>query len=183
MMRFPEPQKFNGTTPEVTTWTREMNRYLKTQSGSSEQKTLYAAMKLTGMALTWWNHLESTYQEPQTWRELRMAIESKFKVINRVKKAEDALIKLRQTGSVQQFISKFNELALLIPDLSITEQQQMFMRGLKFEILEELEMREISLETHSFDGIQEIAVKYDDLKYMQQMRSNRESTSQGNKSK
>ena len=56
--RFPPPQKFNGKTPRVKDWTREMHRYFDTQNMKRKEEVSFAIMMLTGNAQIWWNALE-----------------------------------------------------------------------------------------------------------------------------
>ncbi|CAI5986782.1 unnamed protein product [Closterium sp. NIES-64] len=64
-----------------------------------------------------------------------------FELVNSIERARDNLAELRQHRSVAEYINRFRELVLEIPDILGAEQMDKFKRGLKPKIRTEVELR------------------------------------------
>ena len=81
--------------------------------------------------------------ESKTWWDFKFQLAQEFKVIDEERIARDRLAKLRQLTSVQEYIKEFRILKMKISDLSEAEEFDKFRRGLKTEILNEMDRRRI----------------------------------------
>jgi hypothetical protein len=128
----------------VDNWLFQFNQFYEASNVTNDwERVTYAASFLRGPALTWWQTRReqvATGHEAliQTWEDFSTSIKEAFKPINATKAARDKLAKLRQRTSVQDYITEFRNLTLLIPDMSDGDKLDRFLRGLKFPIQKEL---------------------------------------------
>ena len=71
---------------------------------------------------------------PADIEDLCQAIDRQYGVIDEQKKARDALINLRQTHFVEDYIQKFEQIVVCITDINDAEMMHKFIYGLKPEI-------------------------------------------------
>ena len=167
-LKYPPPQKFDGSpkTP-VTNWLFNVELFFDAVGAPDEQCTPYAALLLTGNAQTWWKSLKERGTHPRHWDQFKRMIKEQFYTINEDKKARDALRNLKQTTSVANYIGTFTELTLRINDMSDADIYYDFMTGLRRDIREEMEKRNLP---QDLKLLQHQATMYDDLLFNQ--RSN-----------
>ena len=67
---------------------------------------------------------------------------AQFQPVNAKKTARDDLFRLRQTGSVTKYVYDFHTLCLRINDISPSEQMDKFVRGLKRNVQEKVEIED-----------------------------------------
>ena len=168
-LKYPPPQKFDGTprTP-VGNWLFNVDTYFDAVGASDEQRTPYAALLLMGNAQTWWRLLKEKGTQPRRWNQFKAIIEEQFHTINDEKKARNTLRNLRQTTSVTNYIAAFTELTLRIKDMGDADIYYNFMDGLKREIKEEMEKRDLP---QNLKVLQSHASTYDDLLFQQRNSS------------
>ena len=93
-----------------------MRQYIDTVGlGTDGNACRFLVSYLKGDALTWWRSFSSGKSrvfDQLTLDELVDELEEQFRDIDRDLKLRDKLLKLHQTGSVQQFVTQFKQLQL-----------------------------------------------------------------------
>lgn len=118
----------------VDSWLRSVERYANLVNITSEEQTKFAATLLRGRADIWLRGLETSNSVPENWRDFKKALEEAFKPTQSLRLARDKLAALRQVGTVDDYVDKFRDVALEIPNLSPDEAQDRFERGLRSDI-------------------------------------------------
>ena len=104
-------------------------------SGSDAGLTLSVAVTcLRGTAARWFQILCATGSTPSDFEDLCQQLKRQCGVIDEQRKARDALLTLRQTHSVGDYIQKFESIAVCITDIQESESLHKFIHGLKFDI-------------------------------------------------
>jgi len=88
---------------------------------------------LSGDASNWWMYVSSgqTGQPiPETWEDFKVALLRQFEPVNATDKARGQLLNLRQTGSVQEYVTLWRALALMLQDISEEDKRFRFINGL-----------------------------------------------------
>ena len=93
---------------------------------------------LRGHAARWFQRICAVGNTPQDFAELCHAIDRQYGVIDEQRKARDALMLLRQTGSVEEYIQRFEQVVVCITDINEAETMHKFLHGLKPEIKSKL---------------------------------------------
>ncbi|CAI5962873.1 unnamed protein product [Closterium sp. NIES-64] len=91
-----------------------------------------------------------------------------FEPVNAIERARDNLAALRQHRSVAEYVNRFRELVLEIPDIPASEQMDKFKRGLKPKIRTEVELRECT----SMDDMIRVAERFDTINFAAFQRFN-----------
>jgi len=137
------PKKFTGKKDEdVQDWCWSMEQYfLASVFGGpfpEELKVPTAANRLDGVARTWWKNLLSTAAPAGvatcTWDQFKILITNRFQSANKEKNARDALTKHSQAGKYlkyDEYLERFMELSLELPQMSVFEKNHAFVTGLK----------------------------------------------------
>ena len=136
---------------------------------SERQHITFLIMLLTGNTQIWWNALELTHQEPRDWIFLKELIIRKFQTINETQLATEQINRIRQTTSVANYIAEFTALTEQIPLMGEDEQFRRFIYGLKTEIKNEMERREIEVEAGLLH-LQEQAARFNNILFSQRSR-------------
>ena len=89
---------------------------------------------LRGNAARWFQRLCATGQTPSDFEDLCHKLEKQYGVIDEQRKARDALMTLRQTQSVGEYIQKFESVVVCITDINESEALHKFIHGLKPDI-------------------------------------------------
>ncbi|CAI5459108.1 unnamed protein product [Closterium sp. Yama58-4] len=84
-----------------------------------------------------------------------------FEPVNAIERARDNLAELRQHRSVAEYINRFRELVLEIPDIPAAEQMDKFKRGLKPKIRTEVELRGAT----TLDEMIRVAERFDTINF------------------
>jgi hypothetical protein len=145
-----KPETFDGvkTSSRVDAWLFQLSEYFTACGVSNnEERVAYAGAMLRGAASTWWRQrrtLAAAGALPNigNWQQFCSELRAQFTIINEVKVARDELARLKQTGAVQSYASKFREIILQIPGITEQEQLDRFIRGLKPKLQRELAIRE-----------------------------------------
>ena len=108
-----------------------MTNYL--QNVEDHQALTIAISYLTDGAHEWWIVFKETEsgQSVNTWPDLKAALISRFDILNKEKIARDKLAKWKQLRDVASFNEDFQKILLDIPNISIDEQLDRYLRGLK----------------------------------------------------
>eukprot|EP00190_Bangiopsis_sp_CCMP1999_P007402 CAMPEP_0198724594 /NCGR_PEP_ID=MMETSP1475-20131203/2051_1 /TAXON_ID= ORGANISM="Unidentified sp., Strain CCMP1999" /NCGR_SAMPLE_ID=MMETSP1475 /ASSEMBLY_ACC=CAM_ASM_001111 /LENGTH=425 /DNA_ID=CAMNT_0044486169 /DNA_START=478 /DNA_END=1755 /DNA_ORIENTATION=- len=97
-----------------------------------KQKILTAASFLKGVAYTWWRLVKrDATKKPDTFDEFVALLREQFGPLDDDLMAQNELVKLRQTGSLGEYINEFVSITLRIPDMTEAEKFDRFHRGLK----------------------------------------------------
>jgi len=164
-LKYPTPPKFDGSPRKpVATWLFNVDTFFDAVGAADTQRTPYAALLLDGNAQTWWRSLKEKGTQPRRWDQFKILIEEQFYTINDDRKARDALRNLKQTTSVTNYIADFTNLTLRIKDMSDADIYYEFMTGLKREVREEMEKRDLPQHLRT---LQSHASTYDDLLFNQ----------------
>jgi hypothetical protein len=149
-------------------WIYKMDIYLHAMQVPDQLRVLTAVSFLQGNAMTWWRALIGV-QDPTTvpWIDFVQRLRDEFLPVNAVKVASDKLERLKQTGSVANFVKEFRTLALQIPDLSAAEKLRRFLSGLKSRVRMEVDLRNPA----TVEEAVTLAERIDDLTYQASRRS------------
>ncbi|CAI7905974.1 unnamed protein product [Closterium sp. NIES-54] len=139
-MKAPEPEPFvpGKWNLPVRRWLFQMEEYLSLCHVNQAEWARHAGMMLRGAAATWW---QSYHAAISTWEEFSASLRINFEPVNAIERARDNLAELRQHRSVAEYINRFRELVLEIPEIPVAKQMDKFKRGLKPKIRTEVELR------------------------------------------
>jgi hypothetical protein len=104
---------FSGAEDDYHSWEQHMELVFAAMQITDEQKLSLARTCLTGVALQWAQELSSTEQD-LTWKKLKEKMSERFVPRNQAFYLRAELKKLRQTGSIQDYIYEFNKLTAKI---------------------------------------------------------------------
>jgi Retrotransposon gag protein/Zinc knuckle len=142
------PSTFSGDSDEdPATWTFSFNQYFDLQATDRALRVPIAASQLRGSALLWWRMHHQTAEKGAcglitAWPEFCSAVEQQFSPINPTTTARNRLYSLAQRASVAAYADEFRKLILRVPDLSVDEQVNRFIHGLKPHIRIQVALRE-----------------------------------------
>lgn len=155
------PSVFKGTekSSKVDDWLYQINAYFDLlQEQDEATKIQYAASLLEEHAARWYR-LRVQSNSFSSWKEFQDSILEFFRPVNATKLARDKLANLVQTTTVQNYVQKFTELCLEIPDLGEVEQLDRFVRGLRLEVRREVDLHE----PQTFQEAAKIAERWDSI--------------------
>lgn len=158
------PDTYDGSpNVSVTNWLFQMRIFFRARGTHDEQeKVNFVISQLRGNAVLWWEQMESLNQRDEI-RDLDHfgeILTKQFQPINPVQVARDefSIIRQRPHMSVQDYTSEFRNIVLRIPDVSIGEQIDRFIRGLNSYRIQTEIFREMSLDPNlSFEAIVQLA--------------------------
>ncbi|CAI5485675.1 unnamed protein product [Closterium sp. Naga37s-1] len=165
--RAPEPEPFVPGKRDlpVRRWLFQMEEYLSLCHVNQAEWARHAGMMLRGAAATWWQSCHATIS---TWEEFSASLTMNFEPVNAIERARDNLAALRQHRSVAEYVNRFRELVLEIPDIPASEQMDKFKRGLKPKIRTEVELRGCT----SMDDMIRVAERFDTINFAAFQRFN-----------
>ena len=131
----------------VDTWIFGIEQYNLVVQMNVEYLIPFAASFLTDHAATWWRHtfLEQERLRPDelwTWNDFKDKLRAQFRPITSEQAGRDKLHTLRQTASVANYISLFQNTVMTIPSMSEEDRLDKFMRGLKADIHERVAIQQ-----------------------------------------
>jgi len=152
-----------------------MENYFATAGTLTEASKLSISISyLEKTAATWWKaHIRSTpediigHHHPQrirSWIAMKTGLLAEFYPTDIIRSARDRLAKIQQTGSVKEYVERFRNIELQIPDLSETEKLDRFRRGLKDNIRLQIALQP-GLRNADFGTLVACAVEIDDIIY------------------
>lgn len=148
----------------VTTWLYTVEQYLSLIQLSSssifitdQNKISFASSYLTGNAAIWWYQLVNASNIPSTWDEFRAVLMTEFIPADHKRRARDKLRRLKQTSSVEKYLSEYPNSTLQIGDMNEGEKVDRFVEGLKFNVRVEV----LKTNSNSFEECARIALNVD----------------------
>lgn len=111
---------FDGTGNDTAqAWVQKLETYLSYSPMTEGNAIKFAILHLTGAAHNWWHHglITLGHKNITTYNEFTQ------KLINRFDQRDSEwyfkeMTHLRQTGTVQEFVNQFQNLSVMVPDLS-----------------------------------------------------------------
>nr|GEW66870.1 putative reverse transcriptase domain-containing protein [Tanacetum cinerariifolium] len=124
------PTQFHGTEGAVglVRWFKKTENTFEISECAEGMKLKFATATLHGRALTWWNSQVATLGREvvngRTWTKVKRMMTDEFCPTKEVQRLEDELrhLKLRDMN-ISAYTEKFNELALLCPDVVPNEKK------------------------------------------------------------
>jgi len=135
-LRLPAPPTFDGST-NVRHWIARLNAFFKSHGTVGEEmKFNYACSLLDGPAIDWWLFIQSEIADGNrtsfaSYTEFAEALTNYFTPHSDIASAEKELADICQTGSVTEYLKKFSQIIIRIPDMKDAERRRCFVRGLK----------------------------------------------------
>ena len=138
-----KPPTFDGkgTVDTAQRWVREMEAVLEISECREDQKVKFAAHSLVGPALNWWDNIVSAIGvraiRRMRWSEMKMLVVEEYCPERELDKIELEFLSLEAGNmSHQEYTSKFNEMARLVPDLVTPESRKIkrYIQGLPLDI-------------------------------------------------
>ena len=119
-----------------------MSKYI--QNLGNHQALTIAISYLADRGHEWWIFFQETAsdQSIKTRPDLKAALVLRFEILNKEKIAKEKLAKWKQLRDVSSFNENFQKILLDIPNISIDEQLDRYLRGLKSYIYRDLCIRE-----------------------------------------
>jgi hypothetical protein len=158
----PMPAKFSGVRDPmvVENWIGDVDQYFGYTNLPEEKQLGFALMLLEDKAKVWWRRYASTGDAPVEWTGLKQSIKEYFVPGSSYTNARGRLANLRQFGSAQRYIEDFQELRMIIGDVSEAEAKDRFIRGLHVGIQEHVRING----PESTDRAMELALNYEDAR-------------------
>lgn len=160
-----KPPKFSGEygNSDVEGWLFKINDYLTATGAPASQWGCILNSFLEGRAANWFRSASANNAlQTVTWTDFTKKFIQAMKPINDEEAARDEWRNLRQYKSVQQYITKFEEIKLRIPSANESEAMDRFIAGLKPKIRQEVRVKRPSNLTEAY----QIADQYDRSWYM-----------------
>lgn len=159
-----QPKRYDGSRDIITlgNWIFSVERYLHLTKILDEEKVLYVSTLLDGEALLWFrSHYETLDYSSLSWVTIKNELKAYFAPPNLNRRLQDAWASLRQTGSVFEYVSKIQALAMQIDNLTSTQILDKFIRGLKPKTRLEVELRDPQTANEAF----RLADRFDRIVY------------------
>lgn len=160
----PKPKVFKGTrdAQDVENFIWSMDQYFRRMNIVEEStKVNTASAYFTDTALLWWRRRcteEKSKDAPvETWEELQAEVKEAFYPKNAQRELRTKLRQLKHDGTIQEYVKKFTEVKLQIPNLGEDEGFSIFMDGLQRWANLELERRGITDLSRALDEAEAIA--------------------------
>ncbi|XP_038722070.1 uncharacterized protein LOC120014224 [Tripterygium wilfordii] len=122
--------KFSGTDPAV--WLQRANQFFAYYQTPQGQKVLIASYYMEGRAAVWTQEFQNSGIIP-SWTDFVSALQTRFGP-GLFEDPMEELMRLRQVGTVDDYILKFEELVVKIQGLTEAHKLSCFLGGLKEEI-------------------------------------------------
>lgn len=147
-VKTPEPKTYGGSrnAKELDNFLFHMERYLDAISLTDDKaKIRTATMYLVDDAMLWWRRryadIERGTCSIDTWEDFQKELLKQFYPENAEHLARRSLKRLKQTGSIRDYVKEFSSLMLEIPDMPEKELLFNFMDGLQQWAEQELRRR------------------------------------------
>lgn len=126
-LQLPKPPTFDGK-EAADLWLFQVETFLVASKVESETFSIaYASQLLQGTALRWW---QSFPEKPNTWNGFKEVLLARFAPLS-ASSARDAWSRVRQTSTLEEYISCFSDTMARVTDASEGERVQRFKDGLK----------------------------------------------------
>ncbi|CAA0808369.1 Unknown protein, partial [Striga hermonthica] len=144
---WPKPDKprfvmsiFTGSDPEA--WLNRIAQYFELNETEGHDRVRYAAFYLDGEANVWWQWLSRIYRRWQqviTWADFERELLTLFGTSD-YHNYNEALARIRQTGSLREYIKEFERLAYRVRDWSEDALVGAFVGRLRFDLAAEVRL-------------------------------------------
>lgn len=149
-IQVPKPATYNGTRNaiEVENFLFGLEQYFEAKGARDDAtKISNAPTFLRDAAQLWWRRKHGDMGKGinpiRTWEEFKKELKRQFCPTNAEKEARGRLRRLKQTGSIRDYVKEFTTLSLEIEDMSEKDSLFYFMDGLKDWARVELERRNV----------------------------------------
>ena len=159
-----QPKTYNGNRNFMVlgNWVFSVERYLSLMKIPKDEQVLYISTLFESEALLWFrSKYEHTDYRSLRWPDIRDALELYFKPPNQDRRLQDQWATLRQVGSVFDYVSKLEALAMQMTGVSEIQKLDKFIRGLKPKTRIEVELRD----PKSTDEAYRLADRFDRIVY------------------
>ena len=147
-VRVLEPKGFDGTrsAKELENFLWDMEQFLRAAQVADEEKVFITGMYLMGDAKLWWKtrlegDAESGRPQISTWETLKRELKEQFLPTNAAWLAWESLQRLKQTGTVRDYVKEFSSLMMDIKNMSEEDKLFNFVSGLQAWAQTELRMQ------------------------------------------
>ncbi|XP_009779304.2 uncharacterized protein [Nicotiana sylvestris] len=137
-VRIPEPKEFNGTrsAKKLENFLWDMEQYFHAAKVQDEDKVPITTMYLVDDAKLWWrtrvaDDVSAGRPKIDSWEGLKKELKDQFFPSNAGWIARDRLKKLKQTGTVRDYVKDFSSLMLDISNMSEEDKLHNFLYGLQ----------------------------------------------------
>ncbi len=152
--KVPEPDKFSGAdrSQNIENFLVAVERFLRLSRVENSDKIDTTAGFFTGVALDWWISIERTEGEKIRnigWEEFRQMCLKRFLAITTAETAMKKIGKWKQSGTINSYISSFQNLAQQIPANLLPQEARLlyFIDGLAIDLQKHVKsMRPESIE-------------------------------------
>ena len=144
-IKVPYPKRYDCSRDIITlgNWMFSVDRYLILTKIPIGEQVLYVSTLLDGEALLWFrSHYENLDYSTLIWKDIRDALKEFFAPPNSNRRLRDAWANIKQTGSVFDYVSKLEAIAMQLPDLTNAQKLDKFIRDLKPKTRIEVELRD-----------------------------------------
>ncbi|KAG6479323.1 hypothetical protein ZIOFF_062786 [Zingiber officinale] len=138
LVRVPEPKSFGGmrSAKELENFLWDMEQYFVAAKVPETEKVTISSMYLIGDAKLWWrtrmvDDANAGRQKIDTWDRLKKEMKDQFLPGNTSWIARDGLKRLKQSGSVRDYVKEFSSLMLDIQNMSEEDKLYNFLYGLQ----------------------------------------------------
>ncbi|XP_070017491.1 uncharacterized protein [Nicotiana sylvestris] len=137
-LRIPEPKAYGGarSAKELENFLWDMEQYFQAARVQDDEKVTITPMYLTDDAKVWWRtrmtEVESAgLPKIETWEMLKKELKSQFLPTNSSWIERDGLRRLKQSGTVAEYVKKLSSLMLNVSNMTEEDKLHYFMSGLK----------------------------------------------------
>lgn len=119
---------------DVDTWMYSVEDYFAaTRLVDDTERLTHVSTMLEGNAQVWWRftRLSSAADIPTTWHTFKIALKANFERVNSLDSVRAAFANVRQTGSVQDYVSRFRQLMIQLPHVDADDALFRFINNLK----------------------------------------------------
>lgn len=127
-----DPPAFSGIPGELAEWLFSIDEALASFSANDEVR--YAASFLAGDARRWFMTVCRNGERPESWTDMKAQIASAFAPEYEEEQSQSRLLKAKQVGSLEEYISDFRRLCLLAPGTDELTCTLVFVEGLTTSI-------------------------------------------------
>jgi Ty3 transposon capsid-like protein/Zinc knuckle len=143
--KVPTPEKYHGERNIITlgNWLFTIDRYMTLTGMPPYKQVMYASTLLRGEAMLWYrSKYETTDPASLAWADVRRELREYFAPPNQDRRLNDEWAQLRQEGTVYNYVSKLQALAMQMTGLTDAIKLDKFIRGLKPKTRIEVELRD-----------------------------------------
>ena len=136
-----EPVSFDGSPSEFREWIFGIEQALSLCSLKDPVAFYLPRPTWWGSAKRWYMNLDEQGKKPQSWIEFRQLLESAFLPAHEREQSRIAMFRLKQTGSLQQYIAQFTATSLAVTDCDELTKTLLFVEGLQKELGERVRQK------------------------------------------